>query len=320
MSPTTTAGPPAAGRPTAEPAPLPLDDAADPAVLLRGQRAAECELAEALARFQSEVRPAAEISLPAVVEAARGAFRLGFAYSVCRGLAEDGQPLLEVTLMHRGGDLLRSQVRLIPGDVEEEFREAARLLAQLLGIPVLSMLQQTQPSKAEEAKARDMQAEALEQVAASAAAPAVTVVAPASAAAAAGSAEASPSAEPSPAAGGSSGTGTGAADATATATEEALRPLEAAERELLVEMIRTLRPVEARRQFQIAFRHHFNVPREARSIAGFITQQRHKEFIDRFERELADLPPASAEAITSAAMAATAAVAGTAAVAAAEGA
>lgn len=82
----------------------------------------------------------------------------------------------------------------------------------------------------------------------------------------------------------------------APGTEESLRPLEEAERELLLEMIRSLRPVEARRQFQIAFRHHFNVPKEARSIAGFITQQRHKDFVDRFERELADLPPAAAEA------------------------
>jgi hypothetical protein len=60
---------------------------------------------------------------------------------------------------------------------------------------------------------------------------------------------------------------------------------------VLLEMVRSLRPVEARRQFQIAFRHHFKVPKQARSIAGFITQQRHKDFIDRFERELADLPP-----------------------------
>jgi len=78
--------------------------------------------------------------------------------------------------------------------------------------------------------------------------------------------------------------------------EESLRPLGDEERETLLEMIRCLRPVEARRQFQIAFRHHFKVPKEARSIAGSITQQRHMDFVDRFERELADLPPAPAEA------------------------
>jgi hypothetical protein len=65
-------------------------------------------------------------------------------------------------------------------------------------------------------------------------------------------------------------------------------------------MIRSLRPVEARRQFQIAFRHHFNVPKQERTIAGFITQQRHKDFIDRFERELADQPAPAAPAEASA--------------------
>ena len=91
MSPITAAGPPADGRPAAGPAPVHREGAAAPAALLQEQRAAECELAAALARFQSEVTPAAEMSLPAVVEAARGAFRLGFAYTSCRCLDDDGQ-------------------------------------------------------------------------------------------------------------------------------------------------------------------------------------------------------------------------------------
>ena len=83
MSSTPSEGPPSAGPPHARAS----DHAAsDPAALLQHQRAAECELADALARFQAEVCPAAEMSLPAVVEAARGAFRLGFAYTSCRGL------------------------------------------------------------------------------------------------------------------------------------------------------------------------------------------------------------------------------------------
>ena len=57
--------------------------------------------------------------------------------------------LLEVTVMHRGGDQLSSQVRLVTGDAEQEFREAARLLAQLLGIPVCSVAKEAQHSKAE---------------------------------------------------------------------------------------------------------------------------------------------------------------------------
>ena len=108
------------------------------------------------------------MSLPAVVEAARGAFRLGFAYTSCRGLDDDGQPLLEVTVMHRGGDQLNSQVRLTAEEGEQEFNAAARLLAQLLGIPVLSAAQQAQQFKAE----------ALQPVESSQAALAVTAVTP----------------------------------------------------------------------------------------------------------------------------------------------
>lgn len=300
MSPTTPAGPPAAGPP-----PSSRQSTADPAALLQHQRTAECELAEALARFQSEVTPASEMSLPAVVEAARGAFRLGFAYTSCRGLDDDGQPLLEVTVMHRGGDQLSSQVRLSAEQPEQEFTQAARLLAQLLGIPVLSAPIQAQPRKAEP----------LQSVATAQAATAVTAVTPvtappsqefepvkapastttAPAAEAPHSPESSPPAAPTPAPAADADTiGPGSPDA--PGTEESLRPLGEEERETLLEMIRCLRPVEARRQFQIAFRHHFKVPKEARTIADYINQQRHKDFVDRFERELADLPPAPPEA------------------------
>jgi hypothetical protein len=284
--------------------------------LLQRQRAAECELADALARFQAEVSPAAEMSLPAVVEAARGAFRLGFAYTSCRGLDDDGQPLLEVTVMHRGGDQLSSQVRLQSGEREQEFNEAARLLAQLLGIPVLSTAEQAQPRKAEQAIPDALAAAAdaiaapmpVMQVASETAPAPVNATSSAVAPATPATEEAAlPSASPSPAPQATAPAtaseppptdpiGPGSPDA--PGTEESLRPLEEGERELLLEMIRSLRPVEARRQFQIAFRHHFKVPKEARSIAGFITQQRHKDFVDRFERELADLPPAAAEAST----------------------
>ncbi len=323
MSPTTAAGPPADGRPAAGPAPVHREGAAAPAALLQEQRAAECELAAALARFQSEVTPAAEMSLPAVVEAARGAFRLGFAYTSCRCLDDDSQPLLEVTVLHCGGDQLSSQMQLTAEQAEEEFNQTARLLAQLLGIPILSATEKAQQSKAE---ALDTGAAApaaagvtavtpvtlpasQESEPASAAVPTPkppAVAAPASAAAKepakrkipaldSAPAAANKSPEPTPAPAGPADTiGPGSPDA--PGTEESLRPLGDEERQTLLEMIRSLRPVEARRQFQIAFRHHFKVSKEARNIAGFITQQRHKDFIDRFERELADLPPAPPEA------------------------
>jgi hypothetical protein len=47
-------------------------------------------------------------------------------------------------------------------------------------------------------------------------------------------------------------------------------------------------PQEARKRFTIEFRHHFQVPREVRTIKDRITQRRHKDFIDVFERELAE--------------------------------
>ena len=303
MSPITAAGPPADGRPAAGPAPVHREGAAAPAALLQEQRAAECELAAALARFQSEVTPAAEMTLPAVVEAARGAFRLGFAYTSCRCLDDDGHSLLEVTVLHRGGDQLSSQVRLSAEQAGEEFNQAARLLAQLLGIPVLSVTEEAQPSKAEVlhtgapaatgvtavTPATVPPSQQSEQETASAATPTPTP-APASRPAAA-----TKSPEPTPAiAAITDPIGPGSPDA--PGTEESLLPLGDEERETLLEMVRSLRPVEARRQFQIAFRHHFKVSKEARSIAGFITQKRHKDFIDRFERELADLPPAPPEA------------------------
>jgi hypothetical protein len=45
-------------------------------------------------------------------------------------------------------------------------------------------------------------------------------------------------------------------------------------------------PQEARKRFTIEFRHHFQAPREVRTIKDRITQRRHKDFIDVFEREL----------------------------------
>ena len=303
MSPITAAGPPADGRPAAGPAPVHREGAAAPAALLQEQRAAECELAAALARFQSEVTPAAEMSLPAVVEAARGAFRLGFAYTSCRCLDDDGQSLLEVTVLHRGGDQLSSQVRLSAEEAGEEFNQAARLLSQLLGIPVLSATEQAQPSKAEVLRtgvpARGATAVTavtpVTLAASQESEPASTAVPTPTPAPASTPAAATESPEPTPAIAAATDTiGPGSPDA--PGTEESLHPLGEEERETLLEMVRSLRPVEERRQFQIAFRHHFNVPKEARSIAGFITQKRHKDFVDRFERELADLPPAPPEA------------------------
>ena len=98
---------------------------------------AERELAEALSTFQSQVQPAAALTLEAVVAAARPAFQLGFCFSVRS--SEQGTVVL---LMHRCG----GQQSAESDADDEDFTLSARLLAGLLGIPVASL---PQPSKAE---------------------------------------------------------------------------------------------------------------------------------------------------------------------------
>lgn len=266
--------------------------------LLHQQITAECELAAALATFQAQLQPAEALNLHAVVEAARPAFQLGFAYTASCSTDAEGQPVLEVTLLHRSGDQLSSQMRLPEPDAlsGEGLSEAmARLLAQLLGIPVAA---ETQHSKAE--RDRRVTVEHQAECPAPTSSAASATEAPAGPAESAQQARANaPAATPHVGSAGApvattgpdtpAAEGRGQTDARETdarQTEEALRPLSDEEREVLLEMVRAMRPVEARRQFQLAFRQHFHVPREARSIAGFITQQRHKDFLDRFQQEL----------------------------------
>jgi hypothetical protein len=99
---------------------------------------ADCEMADALSAFQSQVEPAAELTLQAVVEAAKPAFRLGFSFSVRSN--EEGTTVL---LRHRSG----SQQSAEGEGRDDDFTFCARLLAGLLGIPVAEA---PRPSKAEE--------------------------------------------------------------------------------------------------------------------------------------------------------------------------
>ena len=98
---------------------------------------AERELADALSTFQAQVQPAAELTLLAVVEAAKPAFQLGFCFSVRS--TDEGTAVL---LMHRSG----AQQSAESEAYDEDFRLSARLLAGLLGIPVGAL---PRPSKAE---------------------------------------------------------------------------------------------------------------------------------------------------------------------------
>ena len=263
--------------------------------LLHQQITAECELAAALAAFQAQLQPAAALNLHAMVEAARPAFQLGFAYTASCSTDADGQPVLEVTLLHRAGDQLSSQMRLPEPDAlsgEGLFAAMARLLAQLLGIPVAAAAQHSKAEQDKEVVGRQAESPA---PAASVARAASATEAPAGPADPAQQAGASGAAATSHDTAGSDpadriGTHTpdtdDLGDADPPDTGESLRPLSDEERQVLLEKVRAMRPVEARRQFQLAFRQHFQVPKEARSIAGFLTQQHHRDFLDRFQQEL----------------------------------
>ena len=212
---------------------------------------AERELAEALSTFQSQVQPAAALTLEAVVAAARPAFQLGFCFSVRS--SEQGTVVL---LMHRCG----GQQSAESDADDEDFTLSARLLAGLLGIPVASL---PQPSKAEgnEELAGGGQVD-----------PAFAFPAPASPAPAALNAP-DTAVVPVP-------------DGEPVAPD--LEPLSAEEIGSLTGMLKAMArsDKEAWQRFSAAFREHFAVPSTARTITDRINQRRHAVFIDRFDREL----------------------------------
>lgn len=214
---------------------------------------AECVLAEALSAFQADLKPATELSLAAVVTAAKPAFAMGFSFSV----QSSGEGTV-VVLMHKDGAQLSAET----SSYDADFALSARLLAGLLGIPVQP---QAQPSKAGEATTTPTSAAS-------------------SAAAEAGEPQPSPS-DPAP-------------QQVASPAEEpehdplGLEPLEPQEIATLTAMLKAMArsDKEIWKRFTIAFRSQFQVPSTARTITDRVTQRRHADFIDRFERELAGVP------------------------------
>jgi hypothetical protein len=210
---------------------------------------AERELAEALSTFQSQVQPAAALTLEAVVAAARPAFQLGFCFSVRS--SDQGTVVL---LMHRCG----GQQSAESDADDEDFTLSARLLAGLLGIPVASS---PQPSKAE----GDEELAGGGRVDPASASPALA--APAALNAPVTAAVPTPDGEP---------------------VAPDLEPLNVEEIGSLTGMLKAMArsDKEAWQRFSAAFREHFAVPRTARTITDRINQRRHAVFIDRFDREL----------------------------------
>ncbi len=232
--------------------------------LLQGREQARAQWAEGLAQFQSQMAAIAETSMQEVVQAAAPAFALGFSFSAQKLINEEHE-VLRVTLRHRGGAEEFSEAQAPQEGSAAWYALTASLLAGLLGIPMGS------PPRTIEPEATQTQLQPRPSVA-EAASPGSAAAAPAA-----------PAADDPDSA--DDEWDTRAPDGP-EASDSSLESLTAEEIATLHKFLGAM-PQEARKRFTIEFRHHFQVPREVRTIKDRITQRRHKDFIDLFERELA---------------------------------
>jgi hypothetical protein len=212
----------------------------------------------------------ADISMQEVVQAAAPAFALGFSFSAQKLINEEHE-VLRVTLRHRGGAEEFSEAQAPQEGSTAWHALTASLLAGLLGIPVGNSPRTIEPDHPR---------------------PQPSVPGAPGASTSGVGAEASPAA-PAPTADDPEAADdewdTGAPDGP-EAGDSGLEPLSDEEIATLHKFLGAM-PQEARKRFTIEFRHHFQVPREVRTIKDRITQRRHKDFIDVFERELAGGTP-----------------------------
>jgi hypothetical protein len=173
--------------------------------------------------------------------------------------------VLRVTLRHRGGAEEFSEAQAPQEGSATWHALTASLLAGLLGIPVGNPPRTIEPDQPR---------------------PSVPG-APGSSASSVGIAAAAPAADDPGAPEDEWDTGT---PDDPEAGDSGLKPLSDEEIATLHKFLGAM-PQEARKRFTIEFRHHFQVPRTVRTIKDRITQQRHKDFIDVFERELAEGTP-----------------------------
>ncbi|MCS5705060.1 hypothetical protein NZK27_02530 [Synechococcus sp. FGCU-3] len=238
--------------------------------LLQSREQARAQWAEGLAQFQSQMAAIADISMQEVVQAAAPAFALGFSFSAQKLINEEHE-VLRVTLRHRGGAEEFSEAQAPQEGSTAWHALTASLLAGLLGIPVGNSPRTIEPDHPR---------------------PQPSVPGAPGASTSGVGAEASPAA-PAPTADDPEAADdewdTGAPDGP-EAGDSGLEPLSDEEIATLHKFLGAM-PQEARKRFTIEFRHHFQVPREVRTIKDRITQRRHKDFIDVFERELAGGTP-----------------------------
>lgn len=205
---------------------------------------AEAQMYEALSAFQQQsdhhqpVRP----SLPAVLAAATPAFQAGFSYTASHWGGE-----LCVTLHYRGAELGSS----CPAGISNYSEACARLLAGLLGIPVLELDHSSEPEPAPVVISLPVQQQPMTE-------PAAELTAEADA-------ETPAAAQPG-------------LDICRSLTEE--------EKATAIAMVKAMSP-DQRRAFTKAFREEFEVPPDAKQISPFIQELRHLHFCDRYTVEAA---------------------------------
>lgn len=215
----------------------------------------ESSLFEHLSVFQqlAATTPPVAPSLPAVLAAALPAFEAGFAYTASHWHGE-----LTVTLHYQGAELGSSA----PAPVTNYTETCARLLAGLLGIPLLEADVASEPELLQPASEFAGLAEAC----------GLRVVEPQQ-----------PEAVPQEAA---------AEEATAAEPidqgpgDDIRRALADDEKAAAVGMVKAM-PTEHRKAFTRAFREVFSVPADAKQIVPFICELQHLQFIDRYTVEAA---------------------------------
>ena len=229
--------------------------------LLQSRDQARAQWADGLAQFQAQMLAIQEPSLAEVVLAAAPACALGFSFSAQKLIQED-QQLLRVILRHRGGAEEFSEA-LAPVEGSQAWQAlTASLLVGLLGIPVTTLVQANEPELQNTSLSGNSSSDS-------------------------GSAAAAPATEQPQNA---DDEWSNPLEAQPVALDPGLEALTQEELATLHKFLAAM-PPEVRKRFTIEFRHHFQVPKEARTIKDRITQQRHKAFIDVFERELAGVTP-----------------------------
>jgi hypothetical protein len=217
----------------------------------------EQQLTHALASFQAEVSPITAADLAEVVHSARPAFRLGIGWSA-HLREQQGRSKLQVTVMHVAGAELCSESWAY--EVSDLAETTGLMLAMLLGIPVSAQARAVQPCAAEEGQPVSKSAE----------------VAPQQACLDQQADDPSPH-EPVSLADSRD-------DGTFADGDPGLAPLTAEEVSEVHRRVLDL-PQATRRELTTAFREHFQVPRNARSIGDRITQRQHSDFIALFLEE-----------------------------------